>query len=271
MAFLELCNVSHRYGARHVLRNIDLSLEPGEFVAIVGASACGKSTLLKIASGLLAPGEGEVRLEGRALTEFPRDASIVFQNYSLLPWLSALENVQLAVDSAFPDWTMSRRRVQAVKYLTLVGLSAAINKRPSQLSGGMRQRVAIARSFAVEPKLLFLDEPFGALDALTRSTLQQELASLCQAQASPATALMITNSVDEAILLADRILALGGTQGASLSAAAKVEIARPRQSNLMHHDERAVRIRAQLSGFLCAERRGGSAPAGVSSVVAVEV
>ena len=267
MAFLELRNVHHRYGSRSVLRDINLSLAEGEFVSIVGASASGKTTLLKIASGLITASQGAVEIEGRAVSEFPRDASVVFQNYSLLPWLSALENVQLAVDSAFAEWPVTRRRDQAAQYLGMVGLASALNKKPSQLSGGMRQRVAIARSFAVEPRLLFLDEPFGALDALTRSTLQQELAKLCQAQVRPATALMITNSVDEAILLSDRIMALGGGQGSSLSPAVPVEIARPRQANLMNHDQKAVKIRAHLAEFL-----GGNRPRRVhNATVAVEV
>ena len=228
MGFIDLRNVNHSYGARSVLRDINLSLEEGEFVSIVGASASGKTTLLKIAAGLISPNAGAVEIGGRRVEEFPRDTSVVFQNYSLLPWLSALGNVQLAVESAFSDWPSARHREQAVKYLEMVGLRAAIAKRPGQLSGGMRQRVAIARGFAVEPKLLFLDEPFGALDALTRATLQQELARLCQAQTRRATALMITNSVDEAILLSDRILALGRGPGASLSPAVPVNLPRPR-------------------------------------------
>ncbi|HXJ39365.1 MAG TPA: ATP-binding cassette domain-containing protein, partial [Bryobacteraceae bacterium] len=144
----------------------------------------------------------------------------------------------------------------AVKYLEMVGLGAAIAKRPSQLSGGMRQRVAIARAFATEPKILFLDEPFGALDALTRATLQQELARLCSAQSPRATGLMITNSVEEAILLSDRIFALGRGNGPSLSPAVEVDLPYPRQADLMTHNEAAVRIRARLSGFLTGAQTG---------------
>jgi nitrate/nitrite transport system ATP-binding protein len=258
MAFLQLEGVAKTYGARQILRNISLSVEAGEFVSIVGASASGKTTLLKIAAGLAPPDSGVVRIDGQPVQSFVRGAAIVFQNYSLLPWLSALANVELAVESAFPGWSKTRRREQSVKYLEKVGLGAAGSKRPSQLSGGMRQRVAIARAFAVEPSVLFLDEPFGALDALTRVTLQQELMRLCQAQEPRATGLMITNSVDEAILLSDRILALGRGPGASLSSAVVVPLARPRSGDLMLHNEEAVKVRAQVTEFLTSGHRTGS-------------
>lgn len=252
MSHIELRDIGKSYGARDVLRGVNLSLEAGEFVSVVGASASGKTTLLKIAAGLIKACKGTVLLGGEPLTDFSPQASIVFQNYSLLPWLSALENVQLAVEAAFPDQTKRQHREQAEKYLQMVGLGAAIAKKPSQLSGGMRQRVAIARAFAVEPSLLFLDEPFGALDALTRATLQQELARMCSAAAKPVTALMITNNVDEAILLSDRIVVLGRGPGAALSPAVPVELARPRAADLLLHDEHAIRIRARLAEFLTA-------------------
>jgi nitrate/nitrite transport system ATP-binding protein len=252
MALIELRDVGKCYMLREVLRHVNLSIEEGEFVSIVGASGCGKTTLVKIAAGLVKSDSGNVSVGSHAVSEFPRGASIVFQNYSLLPWFSALENVRLGVESAFPDWPKTKHEDQAVKYLTMVGLGAALAKRPSQLSGGMRQRVAIARAFAAEPRVLFLDEPFGALDALTRATLQQELARLCQAQTPRVTALMITNSVDEAILLSDRILALSRGPGASLSAAVPVTLARPRAADLMIHDEEAVRVRARITEFLTA-------------------
>jgi nitrate/nitrite transport system ATP-binding protein len=254
MAFIDLSEVSKQYGPRPVLANINLAVEEGEFVCIVGASASGKTTLMKIAAGLVAPDRGVIIIGGEAVNGFPRAASIVFQNYSLLPWFSALENVRLGVESAFPDWPASRQKDQAMKYLDLVGLGNAHAKRPGQLSGGMRQRVAIARAFAVEPRVLFLDEPFGALDALTRATVQQELARLCDEQKPRATVLMITNSVDEAILLSDRILALGrrvsGKDAATLSIAAPVTLARPRAADLLMHNDEAVRIRARVTDLL---------------------
>ena len=254
MAFIELREVSKQYGPRRVLANVNLAVEEGEFVCIVGASASGKTTLMKIAAGLIAPDEGTINIGGQTVTGFPRSASIVFQNYSLLPWFSALENVRLGVESAFPGWSKAKQKDQALKYLDLVGLGNAHAKRPGQLSGGMRQRVAIARAFAVEPQVLFLDEPFGALDALTRATVQQELAKLCEAQRPKATVLMITNSVDEAILLSDRILALGrrtsGQSAATLSMAAPVTLAHPRATDLLMHNEEAVRVRARVTDLL---------------------
>jgi nitrate/nitrite transport system ATP-binding protein len=254
MAFIDLKGISKRYGQRQVLTNLNLAVEEGEFVCIAGASASGKTTLMKIAAGLVPSDGGSITIDGQAVTSFPRFASIVFQNYSLLPWFSALENVRLGVESAFPNWSVGQQKDQAVKYLDLVGLGSAHAKRPGQLSGGMRQRVAIARAFAVEPRVLFLDEPFGALDALTRATVQQELARLCEAQKPRATVLMITNSVDEAILLSDRILALGrrvsGVDGASLSMAAPVTLERPRAPDLLLHNEEAVRVRARVTDLL---------------------
>src|SRR5262249_51206410 len=214
-------------------------------------------TLLKVVAGLVQPDRGEATIAGEPVASFPHGAAIVFQNYSLLPWLSALENVRLAVESEFPEWSAVRQKEQAIKYLEMVGLGAAAAKRPGHLSGGMRQRVAIARAFAVQPRILFLDEPFGALDALTRATLQQELARLCEAQQPRATVLMITNSVDEAILLSDRIVGLEGGPPASLSAAVPVALQQPRAADLMLRDEEAVRIRARVSDFLAA----GAAPA----------
>lgn len=239
MAFIELHGVGKTFATREVLRNVNLSIEEGEFVSIVGISGSGKTTLLKIASGLVAGSTGTVRIGGQPVDGFARGAAIVFQNYSLLPWLSAAANVELAVESAFPEWPKDRVAAQAQRYLALVGLGAAGAKRPGQLSGGMRQRVAIARAFAVEPSVLFLDEPFGALDALTRATLQTELVKLCEAQQPRATVLMITNSVDEAVLLSDRILALGRGPAASLSPSFNV----PRGGD-------AVRVRMEVTEFL---------------------
>ncbi|MBL8215515.1 MAG: ABC transporter ATP-binding protein [Bryobacterales bacterium] len=252
MPHIELRDIGKSYGARDVLDNVNLAIEEGEFVSVVGASASGKTTLLKIAAGLVKACKGTVLLASQPVTDFSPQASIVFQNYSLLPWLSALENVQLAVEAAFPSQTKAQHRAQAEKYLQMVGLGAAIAKKPSQLSGGMRQRVAIARAFAVEPSVLFLDEPFGALDALTRGTLQQELARMCSAAARPVTTLLITNNIDEAILLSDRIVVLGRGPNATLSPAVPVDLARPRAADLLLHDEKAIRIRARLAEFLTA-------------------
>jgi len=258
MSFIELTGVGKTFATREVLRNVNLSIEEGEFVSIVGTSGSGKTTLLKIACGLVASSEGSIRIGGKPVQGFARGASIVFQNYSLLPWLSAAANVELAVESAFPEWSKQQVADQAKRYLELVGLGAAGAKRPGQLSGGMRQRVAIARAFAVEPSVLFLDEPFGALDALTRATLQTELIKLCEAQQPRATVLMITNSVDEAVLLSDRILALGRGPAASLSTAFPVKLPKPRRADMMLHDDEAVRVRLEVTEFLTENARAGS-------------
>ncbi len=249
MAFIELQGIAKSFptkkGTRHVLENVNLAVEEGEFVSIVGYSGSGKSTLLAIAAGLRKGDSGKVIIstQGRTVYGFPYRASVVFQNYSLLPWFSAIENVRLAVESMFPAWPRKR-------HLEMVGLGNALHKRPSQLSGGMRQRVAIARAFAVEPEILFLDEPFGALDALTRSNLQQELARMCSALARPVTAILITNSVQEAILLSDRILPMTRGPRATLGPAVSVPLPRPRTLSLLVHDERAVHIEAKIVEFL---------------------
>jgi nitrate/nitrite transport system ATP-binding protein len=264
VAFIEVAHVSKAFsaGSRHrdVLHHVSLSVERGEFVAIVGAMGCGKSTLLNILAGLLEADGGRVAIDGDPVRGVRRDAALVFQNYSLLPWFSALENVRLAVDAAFPDWPKDRQRDQARQSLERVGLGEALNRRPSQLSGGMRQRVAIARAFAIEPQVLFLDEPFGALDALTRETLQQELARLCSSAERPVTVVMITNSVDEAILLADRIVPMTRGPRATLLTPVAVTLPRPRTTAAMARSPEALRVRATvveaLTGALAASRSG---------------
>ena len=267
MGFLEIRGISKAFDAagtrREVLRGVTLSIERGDFVSIVGMMGCGKSTLLKIAGGLLDADSGSVAIEGKAVTAatgIRRDAAFVFQNYSLLPWFSALENVRLAVGAAFPDWSKDRQREQAARHLAAVGLGQALHRRPGQLSGGMRQRVAIARAFAIEPGILFLDEPFGALDALTRESLQQELMRLRSAAERSVTTLMITNSVDEALLLSDRVVPMTG-RPSSLGAAVAIELARPRSADQLLHDERAAHVRSRvvssLTDDLARDRRFG--------------
>jgi nitrate/nitrite transport system ATP-binding protein len=246
--FIEIASVSKAFGtrqsARQVLEEVSLGVERGEFVSIVGFLGCGKSTLINILSGLLVPDAGVVRINGEAVQGMTRGASIVFQNYSLLPWFSALENVRLAVAAVFPHWGRTRQTEHARSYLERVALGNAVDRRPGQLSGGMRQRVAIARAFAVEPEILFLDEPFGALDALTRANLQQELAGLCSAANRPVTTIMITNSVEEALLLSDRIVPMTRGPRATLGDPVAVAIPRPRTATGLIHDEAALRVRA---------------------------
>ena len=256
MAFIEVHGVSKQFVAKgrtlHVLDDVNLSVEQGEFVSIVGFMGCGKSTLLNIAAGLTSPDRGRVMVGGEVVTGVRRDAAYVFQNYSLLPWLSAVGNVQLAVATRFPSWDKPRQAAHACKYLELVGLGNALHRRPGQLSGGMRQRVAIARAFACEPEVLFLDEPFGALDALTRANLQQELAALCAATTRVVTTIMITNNVEEALLLSDRIVPMTAGPPATMGPAVDVAIARPRTVAQLVHDEEAVRVRARVVESLTA-------------------
>jgi nitrate/nitrite transport system ATP-binding protein len=254
VAFIDVHQVSKAFhaktGKREVLHNVSLSVERGDFTAIVGMMGCGKSTLLNIIAGLLDADGGGVTIGGERVQGVRRDAALVFQNYSLLPWLSALENVRLAVGAAFPEWPKAKQRDRAAQTLELVGLGAALDRRPKHLSGGMRQRVAIARAFAIEPEVLFLDEPFGALDALTRDTLQQELARLCSFAERPVTTIMITNSVEEAILLADRIVPMTNGPRATLLAPIPVGLPRPRTATQLARDPHAAHVRAAIVSAL---------------------
>ena len=249
MASIEASNISKSFvtasGPRHVLERVSLSVDRGEFVTIVGFMGCGKSTLLNIVAGVIPADTGEIRIDGQSVAGVSDRSSIVFQNYSLLPWFSALENVRLAIRAARPEWSRADERAQAERYLGLVGLGNALHRRPNQLSGGMRQRVAIARAFATEPELLFLDEPFGALDALTRGNLQQELARLCSAGRG-VTTVMISNNLDEALLLSDRIIPMTRGPRATLGSPVAVELTRPRTIEQLLHDEQAVRARAHV-------------------------
>ena len=254
LAFIEVRSISKCFkterGIREVLKDISLSVNEGEFVSIVGFTGSGKSTLIGIIAGLLPADSGEVVICDQKVRGVHPQASIVFQNYSLLPWLSALENVRLAVEAAFPKWSRPEQVRQAEKYLEAVGLGKAMNRRPNQLSGGMRQRVAIARAFAMEPTILFLDEPFSALDALTRANLQQELARLCSEAGRPVTAIMITNNLDEALLLSDQIVPMTRGPRATLGLPIDISLQKPRTEAQLMHDPDAVRSRAQIVEFL---------------------
>jgi ABC-type nitrate/sulfonate/bicarbonate transport system ATPase subunit len=273
MAFLEVRDLSKSFpspsGVRRVLKDVRLDVEQGEFVSIVGAMGSGKSTLLSLLAGLTTPDAGTVTLDARPVTGVRGDAAFVFQNYSLLPWFSALENVRLAVQAAFPTATAAEQKQRAAEALERVGLGNALDRKPRQLSGGMRQRVSLARAFATEPRVLFLDEPFGALDALTRDTLQQDLAQLCAGRDRPVTTVMITNSVEEAILLSDRIVPIVSGPPASLGAPIVVELARPRTLAQLAHDEQATHARAHVVAALTAslQRRARPSTAGAASAL----
>jgi nitrate/nitrite transport system ATP-binding protein len=252
MAFLELDKVSKGYGEgktrSQVLSDISLTVNEGEFVAVVGYSGAGKTTLISMVAGLLKPDSGTVSMEGNPITGPGPERGVIFQNYSLLPWLSAYENIHLAVDQVFGDWSKAQKRVHTEKFLDLVKLSAARNKRPHELSGGMRQRVAVARALAMNPRVLLMDEPLGALDALTRATLQDEIERLFLTEKK--TVLLITNDVDEAILLADRIIPLSAGPSATLGPEVKVELGRPRQRALLGRDPAYRAVRSQVLTYL---------------------
>jgi len=241
-----------RRDTRHVLGDVSLQVERGAFVSVLGAMGSGKSTLLSILAGLTRPDTGRVTIDGVPVTGVRRDAAFVFQNYSLLPWFTALENVRLAVEAALPELSSDEQRAQAQRTLEQVGLGGALDRRPWQLSGGMRQRVAIARAFATKPQILFLDEPFGALDALTRETLQQELARLCSAVDRPVTTVMITNSVEEALLLSNAIVPILAGPPATLGTPIPIALPRPRTVAGLAHDEQATHVRAHVVATLTA-------------------
>jgi nitrate/nitrite transport system ATP-binding protein len=248
MAFLELKNVSKSFDGQSVLSNVNLSIAEGEFVAIVGYSGQGKTTLISMIAGLTKPESGEVTLEGKVVTGPGPDRGLVFQNYSLLPWLTVYENIAIAVDQVFPTWDSTKRQAHIEKYIGMVKLSHAKDRLPKQLSGGMRQRVSVARTLAIQPRILLLDEPLGALDALTRATLQDEIGGICQSEGK--TVILITNSVDEALLLADRIIPLTIGPSATLGESVSVNLTRPRDRTSLNHDPEFKRLRALVTNQL---------------------
>jgi len=248
MAILEIEGLSKSYGASEVLHDVNLTIEPGEFVAIVGFSGSGKTTLVSAIAGLLTPDAGEIRVKGKRVESAGPDRGIVFQSYSLMPWLTVQGNIALAVDAVFPKWTKQKRKEHVAKYIELVGLSHAADRRPAQLSGGMRQRVAVARALATQPEILLLDEPLSALDALTRSRLQDEIEALWRNERK--TVVMVTNDVDEALLLADRIIPLTPAPRATLGKEFRVPQARPRDRHAANHDSEYRRLRTEITQYL---------------------
>jgi nitrate/nitrite transport system ATP-binding protein len=241
-------------GGRYVaLQGINLDIAAGEFVSLIGHSGCGKSTLLNLLAGLDQASEGGILMNGRQVTDPGPDRMVVFQNYSLLPWLTVRQNIALAVNTVYPSKSSLERREIVERNIQTVNLSAAANKFPAELSGGMKQRVAIARALAIRPKLLLLDEPFGALDALTRGNLQQQLMQICQE--SGLTAVMVTHDVDEALLLSDRVVCLSNGPAAGIGHILKVPLPRPRDRlTVMDHPD-YYHLRAELIHFLQEQRR----------------
>ena len=248
MSYLELNDVSKNFGGEPVLKNINLSVEKGEFVAIVGFSGAGKTTLISLIAGLLKPTGGSIKLNDLEITGPGPDRGIVFQNYSLLPWLTVFENILLAVEAVNPNWAATKRREHAEKYIAMVKLTPARDKKPGELSGGMRQRVSVARALAMDPQILLLDEPLSALDALTRATLQDEISRIWSEDKK--TVVLITNDPDEGILLADRIIPLAAGPGATLGPSFKVAIPRPRDRKAINHDAHFKQLRRDVVEFM---------------------
>ena len=248
MAYLELKIVSKSFGGAPVLKDINLSVEKGEFVAIVGYSGAGKTTLISLIAGLIQPDGGKLALNGLDITGPGPDRGVVFQNYSLLPWLTVHENILLAVDQVFPNWPAGRKHRHVEKYTAMVNLAPARDQRPGELSGGMKQRVSVARALAMDPQILLLDEPLSALDALTRAALQDEIKRIWEQDRK--TVVLITNDVDEGILLADRIIPLSAGPNATLGPAIAVNLPRPRDRKAVNHEPRYKEIRREVIGYL---------------------
>ncbi|HVH08127.1 MAG TPA: ABC transporter ATP-binding protein [Myxococcota bacterium] len=255
-AALALCGVAKSFGEHRVLEGIDFALAEGECAAIVGFSGSGKTTLIQLLGGLLAPDAGRVEVDGRPAGPPGPERGIVFQSYALLPWLSALANVELAVGAVARGLSRAERRERALAFLRTVRLDAARDKLPHELSGGMRQRVALARTLALDPRILLLDEPLGALDSLTRGGLQRELARILESGGK--SAVLVTNDVDEAILLADRIVPLTPGPGATLGPSFRVALPRPRDRAAVNRDPGFKKLRNEVTAYLLelARRRG---------------
>ncbi|KQY89456.1 nitrate ABC transporter ATP-binding protein [Pelomonas sp. Root1444] len=238
-----------RKGRFHALQNVNLDVQRGEFITLIGHSGCGKSTLLNLIAGLLQPTSGALICDGREIAAPGPERAVVFQNHSLLPWLSCMDNVLLAVESVFGGKeSAAQLKVRTRAALELVGMSHALHKRPHEISGGMKQRVGIARALAMEPKVLLMDEPFGALDALTRAKLQDELLKIVARTQS--TVIMVTHDVDEAVLLSDRIVMMTNGPAATIGEILEVGLPRPRARVELAEDARYVAARKEVIDFL---------------------
>ncbi len=250
--YLELDSLSKVYptanGPFTVMEDINLTVQEGEFVCLIGHSGCGKTTLLNMVSGFAQPTTGEVRLQGQRITRPGPDRMVVFQNYALLPWKTAFENVYLAVDAVQPDQPRRKKLEIVREHLAMVGLEEAMHKKPSQLSGGMKQRVAIARALSIRPQVLILDEPFGALDAITKEELQEELLKIWTEH--QVTVMMITHDIDEALFLADRIVMMTNGPHARIGEVMTVPFARPRDRARIMEDPYYYTLRNQALDFL---------------------
>ena len=252
MSFLNMSDVSVSFGVEdskvEILNNINLDVAENEFVAVIGFSGSGKSTLISLLAGLQMPSSGEVALEGNSIVQPSPELGIMFQNYSLLPWLSVFENIELAVKKVFPKLTSIQRRSHIGKYIEMVNLTPAIDKKPSELSGGMRQRASLARTLSMEPKILLLDEPLSALDALTRSSIQDEILNIWEKEKR--TVVMITNDVDEAVLMADRIVPLTIGPNASLGNDFNIPLKRPRNRTTLNSSPEYKKLKKEITKFM---------------------
>lgn len=252
MSYLTLHNVCKTYGSgkneHKVLQNINLTIEEGEFVAIVGFSGSGKTTLVNLISGLQQPSSGNISFKGNPVSGTSKEIGLIFQNYSLLPWLTVYQNVAVAVKERFPEKSQKERDQRVRSFLEMVNLSPALSKRPKELSGGMKQRVSVARALSMDPELILMDEPLGALDALTRGNLQDEILNIWEKNKK--TALLITNDVDEGIYMADRIIPLLPGPEATLGPEFKINIKRPRNKTELNDNESFKDTRNELMEFL---------------------
>ena len=252
MAFLEIQDLKKTYpgadGGVTVFEGVNFAIEKGEFVCIIGHSGCGKTTILNVLAGLDQASEGVVVMDDREVSGPSLERGVVFQGHALMPWLSVMKNIAFAVKSKWPEWNAIQVQRHCQKFIEMVGLTGAEHKRPSELSGGMKQRVGIARAFAIQPKMLLLDEPFGALDALTRGTIQDELLRIVQA--THQTVFMITHDVDESILLADKIMLMSNGPNACIAEIVDNTLDKPRDRHTVHHDPQYYRVRNHLIDFL---------------------
>jgi bicarbonate transport system ATP-binding protein len=250
--FLVLSNVTKIYpttsGPNVVIKDINLTVKQGEFICIIGHSGCGKSTLLNTVSGFATPDTGTVHMAGNPIAGPGPDRMVVFQNYSLMPWLTAYDNVYLALDAVFPNKAKSEKDHIVQEHLTMVGLGDAMQKKPPQLSGGMRQRVAIARAFCLKPKVLILDEPFGALDAITKEEMQEEVSQIFMDH--DCTVLMVTHDIDECLFLADRLVMMTEGPAAGIGEIMEIPFERPRDREQILEDPRYYDLRNRALEFL---------------------